>query len=94
MILAIVLASALLSGCASITASSVDAETHATNYFHSTFFLTKNATERIDVASRTKTTSKLIGAKNIETSGDVEMVKALAEFGGSMVAAGAKGAAK
>lgn len=83
---------ACLLGCTSITATSVTAT--GTNTFHAFAFFAHDKVEKLDVASTTKTTTKLIGAKNTEVSGDVEMVKALAEALRAATAEGAKAAAK
>ncbi len=90
----LLLAPLLSTGCTSMTATSVDTRTGTTNYFHASFFLAKNTAEKLDVAATTKTTTKLIGAKNAEVSGDVEMVRALSDALGAAIAAGARAAAK
>lgn len=79
-------------GCTSTTATSVTAT--GTNTFRSTTFLARNKLDQLDVAHSTKTTTKLIGAKNVEVSGDAQMVSALADFMGAAMAAGAKAAVK
>lgn len=84
--------------CISFKAQTVDYDTVTkqafTNNVHVIGFCSTAKIERLEIASRTKTTSKLVGAKNTETSGDVEMVKALAEFMGNAIAMGAKTAVK
>lgn len=85
-------------GCANIKVRSIALNpitgVVATNSFDGTFFFAKSVAERIDVISTTKTTTKLIGAKNVEQSGDVEMVKAISGALGEAFAAGAKTAIK
>lgn len=86
----------LLCGCINFSASQtfVDPETHivCTNSVRGTFLLSKTAMEKIEVASRTKTTSKLIGAKNAETRGDAESIKALSDLIGNVMAQTTKAA--
>lgn len=69
-----------------------ESKTVLTNYVRASGFLKQTSIERIDVAARTKTTSKLVGARNTETSGDVEMVKVITGALGEAFAAGAKSA--
>ncbi len=89
---------ALTTGCVNFNVSSTtfdpDTKQAVTNSFKGTFVFAKTTAERIDVAYRTRTTSKLFGAKQVETTGDVEMVKAIAAAIGEATAAGAKAAAK
>lgn len=88
----------LTSGCANIAVQSVSVNPAngvvSTNSFKANLFFAKSVAEKIDVISTTKTTTKLIGAKNIEQSGDVEMIKALSSALGEAFAAGAKSAVK
>jgi hypothetical protein len=85
-------------GCVnfSVSSTTIDPDTKIaiTNSFSGHFFFSKSTAEKIDVAYKTKTTSKLFGAKAIETTGDVEMVKAISAAVGEAFAAGAKAAAK
>ena len=88
----------LLTGCVNfnVTSTTVDPDTKIaiTNSFSGHFLFAKSTAEKIDVAYKTKTTSKLFGAKAIETTGDVEMVKAISAAVGEAFAAGAKAAVK
>jgi hypothetical protein len=88
----------LLTGCVNLKISTVtfDPETKqvSTNDFKGTFFFSKTTAEKIDVATRTKTTSKLLEAKSIQNTGDAEMIKAIADALGNAFAAGAKAAVK
>jgi uncharacterized lipoprotein YmbA len=84
----------LLTGCLKFEAHQTyfdpESKTVLTNSVKASGFLKQTSIERIDVAARTKTTSKLVGARNTETSGDVEMVKAISDVIGQAFAAGAK----
>ena len=86
----------MANGCISFNALStfVDPETHVvlTNQFKGVFLVATTTAQNIEVAYRTKTTSKLFGAKAVETTGDVEMVKALSALVAQSAALGAKGA--
>lgn len=88
----------LFTGCLNFEATQTywdhEAGTVLTNTVKASGFLKQTSIERIDVAARTKTTSKLVGARNAETSGDVEMVKAISGAIGEAFAAGAKSAVK
>lgn len=86
----------ILTGCLKFEAGQSYFDTNSnsivTNYVRATGFLKQTSIERIDVAHRTKTTSKLVGARGTETSGDVEMVKVITGALGEAFAAGAKSA--
>lgn len=94
----IVLVIFLCSGCANIQVQSVSINPAngavTTNSFKAVLLFSKSVAEKIDVISTTKTTTKLIGAKNVEQSGDVEMIKAVSSALGEAFAAGAKSAVK
>jgi hypothetical protein len=89
---------ALLTGCVKLNVSSTsydpDSGIAVTNQFTGSFFFAKTTAERIDVIHKTKTTSKLIGARNASESGDAEMIKALSDALSNAAAAGAKAAVK
>jgi len=87
-----------LTGCVNfhVASTTFDPDTHVaiTNVFNGHFFFAKSTAEKIDVAYKTKTTSKLFGAKSIETTGDVELVKAVSALAQDAFLAGAKAAVK
>lgn len=88
----------ILTGCLNFSAHQTywdpEAKTVLTNSVSVTGLFKQSTIERIEVAARTKTTSKLVGARNMETSGDVEMVKAISGAIGEAFAAGAKSVVK
>lgn len=72
---------ALSSGCAHIDVTQTywdpEAKVTITNRARGTFFASKEALKRVDIAVRTKTSSKLLGASGWESSGDPETVRAI-----------------
>lgn len=88
----------LLSGCMNLTAEQTTMDEVSkqvlTNKFHVTAVFQKSAIEKLEIAAKTKTTSKLVGIKNTEVSGDIEMVNAIANLAGTVAAATAKAAVK
>ena len=92
------LALVALTGCMNFHAIStgIDPETHTpfTNEASGTFLFAKGSAEKLEVAARTKTTSKLIGSKNTETSGDAETIKAVADAMERAMAIGARALVK
>lgn len=93
---ALLLAPVLLAGCVRFEASQTfvdpDLKITVTNHVSGTFVFAKSAVESIEIAKKTKTTSALVGAKNAQTDGGVEFVKAIADSLGNAFAAGAKAA--
>lgn len=86
----------LFCGCTHIRVSSSyidDAGKPRTDTLYSTSFFAKNNLDKVEVAYKTKTTSKLFGAKGVETSADSEginafnnLIKSIAE--GAVIGAG------
>jgi hypothetical protein len=70
----------LCSGCSSITVTTsfVDDSGHTrTEKVHAVSFLAKSNLDKVDILSKTKTTSKLLGAKGLDNSTDSEGINAL-----------------
>lgn len=96
-LLSLTLAAACLafgSACANIDVARqhIDPQTGQvlTDHARTTFFCAKGQAEKIELLTQTKTTSKLLGAKNAESSGDVQMAQTLFDGFGTLAAAFAR----
>jgi hypothetical protein len=87
----------LFCGCSSVTVTTsyIDAEGKPrTEKLHAISFFAKNNLDKIDVLSKTKTTSKVLGAKGLDSSVDSEGIQAANNVIKSIVEGAVIGASK
>lgn len=87
----------LLSGCSSITVTTSyidDQGKPRSERLHAVSFLSKNNLDKVEVLAKTKTTSKILGAKGLDNSTDSEGIGAVNNVIKSIVEGAVIGASK